>query len=73
MDLVLDQTAEGRIIKNLTVVNDAMHEAVTIVPEHAMGCQHLTRTFDQVAKTRGLPKAIRTDNSKEFCSRAMLT
>jgi transposase InsO family protein len=26
-----------------------------------------------LAQTRGLPKAIRTDNGKEFCSRAMLT
>ncbi|MBB5020691.1 transposase InsO family protein [Chitinivorax tropicus] len=31
------------------------------------------RILDQLAKTRGLPKAIRTDNGKEFCSRALLT
>jgi len=29
--------------------------------------------LDQLAQARGLPKAIGTDNSKEFCSRAMLT
>ncbi|MDC7714201.1 IS3 family transposase [Vogesella sp. LYT5W] len=73
MDFVFDRTAEGRVIKNLTVVDDATHEAVAIVPERAMGGLHLTRVLDQLAKTRGLPKAIRTDNGKEFCSRAMLS
>ena len=73
MDFVFDRTAEGRVIKSLTVVDDATHEAVAIVPERAMGGLHLTRVLDQLAKTRGLPKAIRTDNGKEFCSRAMLT
>ena len=38
-----------------------------------MSGMHLTRVLDQLATTRGLPKAIRTDNGKEFCSRAMLT
>ncbi len=73
MDFVFDRTAEGRVIKNLTVVDDATHEAVAIVPERAIGGTQLTRTLNQLAKIRGLPKAIRTDNGKEFCSRAMLT
>ena len=73
MDFVFDRTAEGRVIKNLTIVDDATHEAVAIVPERAMGGQQLVRVLDQLATTRGLPKAIRTDNGKEFCSRAMLT
>ena len=73
MDFVFDRTAEGRVIKNLTVVDDATHEAVAIVPERALGGLQLTRALDQLATTRGLPKAIRTDNGKEFCSRAMLT
>lgn len=33
MDFVFDRTAEGRRIKNLTVVDEANHEAVAIVPE----------------------------------------
>jgi len=72
MDFVFDRTAEGRTIKNLTVVDDATHEAVAIVTERAMGGNQLTRILDQLATTRGLPKAIRTDNGKEFCGRAML-
>ena len=73
MDFVFDRTAEGRSIKNLTVVDDATHEAVAVVPERALGGNQLVRILEQLAGTRGLPKAIRTDNGKEFCSRAMLT
>ena len=72
MDFVFDRTAEGRVIKNLTVVDDATHEAVAIVAERTMGGNQLVRVLEQLVKTRGLPKAIRTDNGKEFCSRAML-
>nr|WP_231672127.1 IS3 family transposase [Ralstonia pseudosolanacearum] len=72
MDFVFDRTAEGRVIKSLTVVDDATHEAVAIVPERAIGGQSLTRILDHLALHRGLPQAIRTDNGKEFCGRAML-
>ncbi len=73
MDFVFDRTAEGRVIKNLTVVDDATHEAVAIVPERAIGGQTLARILDWVAEHRGLPQAICTDNGKEFCGHAMLT
>jgi len=73
MDFVFDRTAEGRVIKCLTIVDDATHEAVAIAPERAIGGLMLTRLLDELAVHRGLPRAIRTDNGKEFCSRAMLT
>lgn len=73
MDFVFDRTAEGRVVKCLTVVDDATHEAVAVVPERAIGGHALTRILDRLALQRGLPQAIRTDNGKEFCGRAMLT
>lgn len=73
MDFVFDRTAEGRVIKCLTVVDDATHEAVAVVPERAIGGHALTRILDRLAVGRGLPQAIRTDNGKEFCGRAMLS
>lgn len=54
------------------MVDDATHEAVAIVPERALSGQHLVRILDQLACTRGLPQAIRTDNGREFCGRTML-
>jgi len=73
MDFVFDRTAEGRVVKNLTVVDDATHESVAIVPERAISGQSLTRILDRIALHRELPQAIRTDNGKEFCGHAMLT
>lgn len=73
MDFVFDRTAEGRMIKCLTVVDDATHEAVTIEVERAISGQALTRVLDRLALSRGLPRVIRTDNGKEFCGKAMVT
>ncbi len=73
MDFVFDRTAEGRRIKNLTVIDDATHEAVAIVPERALSCNQRVLILEQLTSTRGLPEAIRTDNGKEFCGRAMVS
>ncbi len=72
MDFVFDRTADGRAIKCLTVVDDATHEAVAVVPERAIGGEPLTRILDRLWLERGLPRVIRTDNGKEFCGRTML-
>ena len=72
MDFVFDRTADGRVIKCLTVIDDGTHEAVAIVPERAIGGEPLTRILDRLWFERGLPHVIRTDNGKEFCSRAMM-
>ena len=62
MDFVFDRTAEGRRIKNLTVIDDATHEAVAIVPERALSGNQRVLILEQLTSTRGLPEAIRTDN-----------
>jgi putative transposase len=72
MDFVFDRTAEGRVIKCLTVVDDGTHEAVAVVPERAISGEVLTRILDRLWLARGLPKVIRTDNGREFCGRVML-
>jgi len=48
MDFVFDRTAEGRSIKMLTVVDDATHEAVAIVPERSLGGNQLVRILEQL-------------------------
>ncbi len=62
MDFVFDRSAEGRAITCLTIVDDATHESVAIVPERAISGQHVTRILDHLAATRGVPQVIRTDN-----------
>jgi len=72
MDFVFDRTGEGRVLKCLTIVDDATHEAVAIEVERAISGLMLTRVLDRLALRRGLPKVIRTDNGKEFCGKAMV-
>jgi putative transposase len=72
-DFVFDRTAEGRVLKCLTIVDDATTEAVAVVPARALGGLPVTRVLEQLAASRGLPQALRTDNGPEFCGRALLT
>lgn len=72
-DFVFDRTADGRVLKCLTVVDDATTEAVAVVPARALGGLPVTRIFDRLAVERGLPQVLRTDNALEFCGRAMVT
>ncbi|WP_369931286.1 IS3 family transposase [Xanthomonas sp. NCPPB 2632] len=72
IDFVFDRTAEGRVLKCLTIVDDATHEAVAIEIERAISGIGVTRVMDRLAVTRGLPKIIRSDNGKEFCGKAMV-
>ncbi len=65
-DFVFDRTAEGRVLKCLTIVDDATTEAVAVVPARALGGLPVTRVLDALAITRGLPQVLRTDNGKEF-------
>ena len=59
-DFVFDRTADGRVVKCLTIVDDATTEAVAIVPARALGGVPVTRIFDRLALARGLPRILRT-------------
>lgn len=57
MDFVFDRTAEGRSIESLTVVDDATHEAVAIVPERALGGNHnWCESWNNLPAPEGCPK-----------------
>ena len=73
MDFVFDRVASGRTLKCLVIVDDATHEAVAVLPEHAIGGSHLTRLMDGICSQRGKPAMIRTDNGAEFTGKSMLT
>jgi len=73
MDFVFDRVAGGRAIKSLTVVDDATHEAIAVIPAHNISGRQLVRMLEDICSRRGYPKIVRTDNGKEFCGRAILT
>src|SRR5438045_4472664 len=61
-DFVFDRTAEGQVLKCLTIIDDATTEAVAVVPARGLGGLPVTRVLDALAVTRGLPQILRTDN-----------
>lgn len=73
MDFVFDRVACGRALKCLTIVYDATHEVIAVMPEHSIGGDCLVRLLEKACAVRGRPSIIRTDNGKEFTGRAMLT
>jgi transposase InsO family protein len=48
-DFVFDRTADGRVLKCLTIVDDATTEAVAVVPARALGGLPVTRVLDRLA------------------------
>ena len=72
MDFVFERIAEGRVIKCLTIVDDATHEAGAIGVERVISGKGVVRRLDRLAVQRGLPQMIRTDNGEEFWGEAMV-
>ena len=54
--------SSGRRLKCLTVVDDFSKESVEIAVDYGISGQYVTRVLDQVARFRGYPAAVRTDN-----------
>ncbi len=73
VDFVFDRTADGRVLKILTVVDDATHDSVAVEARHWFGGAQVVEELKQLAQKRGLPKIIRSDNGKEFIGKEMLT
>ena len=71
IDSVFDRIAYGRVLKCLTITDDATHEAVALEVERAMSGTGATRVLDRLGLSRGLPQVIRSDNGREFCGKAM--
>lgn len=55
IDSVFDRIAYGRVLKCLTITDDATHEAVALEVERAMSGTGATRVLDRLGLSRGLP------------------
>lgn len=73
MDFVSDSLADGRRIRCPTITDDFGHKCVDIAVGHGISGQYVVRVPDQVARFRGHPPSVRTDQGPEFSSRAPMT
>lgn len=73
MDFMRDQLADGRVFRLFNVIDDFNREALAIDVDFSLPALRVIRSLEQVIEWRGKPAALRCDNGKEFCGRAMLT
>ena len=70
-DFVMGQTAEGKRLKVLPVVDEFTRECLTIEVERGMDAEDVVSTLEYLFEIRGEPEHIRSDNGSEFIAAAV--
>lgn len=70
-DFVMDQTADGRRLKLLPVLDEYTRECLTIEVERRMTAQDVVATLRYLFELRGAPQFLRSDNGPEFIAEAV--
>ena len=72
LDFQFDQTADGRVLKLLHVVDEFTREALEIRCERRIDSDHIVRRLDWIVQTTGrIPELIRCDNGPELTANAL--
>src|SRR5205823_3408517 len=70
-DFIHDQTADGRGLKILPVVDEYTRECLTIEVERSLTAEDVVSTLEYLFEVRGAPDHIRSDNGPEFVAEAV--
>jgi len=70
-DFIHDQTADGRGLKILPVVDEFTRECLTIEVERSLTAGEVASTLEYLFEMRGEPEFIRSDNGPEFIAEAV--
>ncbi len=70
-DFVHDQTADGRGLKMLPVVDEFTRECLAIEVERHLTARDVVSTLEYLFEVRGEPEFIRSDNGPEFIAEAV--
>ena len=66
-----DQTADGRQIKILNVVDEFTRERLAIEVERSIDADHVVRVLERLARERRAPRYVRFDHGPEFIAFAV--
>ncbi len=69
-DFIHDQTADGRGLKMLPIVDEYTRECLTIELERHLAAKDVVSTLESLFEVRGEPEFIRGDNGPEFIAEA---
>jgi transposase InsO family protein len=70
-DFVQDQTADGKPLRLLPVVDEYSRECLAIEVERSFTARDVVATLQYLFEVRGAPKYVRSDNGPEFIARAV--
>lgn len=70
-DFTLDQTADGKRLKLMPVVDEYTRNCLTIEVERSLTAADVIRTLDYLFQVHGEPEFIRSDNGPEFIAHAV--
>lgn len=69
-DFVADQTADGRRLRFLTVIDEYTRESIWIEAARFLNSNDVVRVLEQLVEIRGVPGVIKSDNGPELvCDR----
>lgn len=71
LDFQFDQTADGRTLKLLNVIDEYTRECPAIVVDRRIDADRVVATLDAIAAERGAPAYVRFDNGPEFIAAAV--
>ena len=72
LDFQFDQTADGRVLKLLNIVDEHTREALAIVAARRINADATASTLDRIVAGRGTaPGYIRCDNGPELTANAL--
>ena len=70
-DFVMDQTADGRRLKMLPILDEHTRACLTVEVARHFTAQDIIRTLSRLFTERGAPGFIRSDNGPEFIATAV--
>ena len=70
-DFQFDQTADGRALKLLNVVDECTREALVMLVERSIDADTVVAALEQLVGERGAPELLRCDNGPEMTAHAL--
>ena len=71
LDFQFDQTADGRVLKLLNVVDEFTREALAMHVARRIDADQTVAVLDRLAALRGAPAHVRCDNGPELTAHAL--
>ena len=72
LDFMSDSLTSGRRIRIFKAMDDGSRESLAAHADYSISAEKVIMILNRVAKQRGLPKQIRTDNGPEFISKTFI-